>query len=60
MRIFEGFFRFASAMYIGMMFNKLLYSELLSIDKVLITLNVIAIVMWFLIDIKRTMREVQE
>lgn len=60
MRILEGFFRFANAMYLGMMFEKLSYSELLSIDKVLITLNVIAIVMWLLVDIKRMIMEVQE
>lgn len=60
MRIFESFFRFSNAMYLGMMFEKLLYSELLNIDKVLTTLNVIALIMWLLIDIKRMKIEVQE
>lgn len=60
MRTFENFFRFFNAMYLGMMFEKLLYSELLSVNKVLITLNVITFVAWLLIDIKRMMIGVQD
>ena len=60
MRILEGFFRFCNAMYLGMILEKLSYSELLCIDKVLITLNMITLIMWILVDIKRMKMEGQE
>ena len=60
MRIVEGFLRFFNAMYLGVMIERLSHFGPMSIDKVLITLNVITLVIWLLTDIKRMMREVQE
>ena len=60
MRIVEGFLRFFNAMYLGMMIERLSHFGPMSIDKVLITLNVITLVMWLLTDIKRMMMEGQD
>jgi hypothetical protein len=60
MRIVDGFLRFFNAMYLGVMIERLSHFGPMSIDKVLITLNVITLVVWLLTDIKRMKREVQE
>lgn len=60
MRIVEGFLRLFNAMYIGVVLGRLVHSEIPYIDKVLITLNVIALVMWLCVDIKRMKMGAQE
>lgn len=60
MQIVEGFFRFCNAMYLGMMLEKLFYTELNKLDIVLIVLNAVTLLAWIMLDIQRMMREVQE